>query len=555
MDARYLKRYQRALGGLYQTVLRAELTARYGVEWGPVVQGQAEIAAVPAVVVEAFSKRTGQVDALLPGKIAEFTVRNGRAPTGYEHAALVRQAALDSRAAKTGLVVGDLTRDWAAQAVALGWDRDRLARTVVPAGQIRDALARAGGLGVLGATRGWVDELGVAGGVFDQVTAMVTRASTWHRGDVLRAITDLAVPPVGVGGDRWAHLLEETADRFLVGRCLSLDPPPAGRVRGSDGRGVRLDPMIGAYTTAAILAQEEHLVTWTLDHTPDMPTLSGSTPRVLESGTRLDPDQHTAARVVAGGDRLVFVIGPAGTGKTSTLAVAVVDLEAQGRRVVGVAPSNQAAHVLQAETGMPADSVAKLLFEHQRPEGPPVGWRYPAGTTVVVDEAGMLNTGDLAQLVGLVDRYGWRLVLVGDPYQLAAVGRGGMFTELARHANPVELTRVRRFTQEWEGPASLALRHGDLGVVGTYEHHGRVTIGTFDDHVEHATRVWFAETRVGRTVAITAAIMRRSTGSTPGSRPCDSPTGISIRAGWSRVGEETGCIPVMWSLPDATSGP
>lgn len=48
LDARYVKRNQRALGGLYQSVLRAELTARFGVGWGPVVNGQAEIAGVDA---------------------------------------------------------------------------------------------------------------------------------------------------------------------------------------------------------------------------------------------------------------------------------------------------------------------------------------------------------------------------------------------------------------------------------------------------------------------------------------------------------------------------
>ena len=47
LDARYLKKHQRMLGGLYQSVLRNELTHRLGVEWGPIVKGQAEIAGVP----------------------------------------------------------------------------------------------------------------------------------------------------------------------------------------------------------------------------------------------------------------------------------------------------------------------------------------------------------------------------------------------------------------------------------------------------------------------------------------------------------------------------
>ncbi len=47
LDARYLKRHQRMLGGPYQSVLRAELTHRLGVEWRPIVNGQAEIAGIP----------------------------------------------------------------------------------------------------------------------------------------------------------------------------------------------------------------------------------------------------------------------------------------------------------------------------------------------------------------------------------------------------------------------------------------------------------------------------------------------------------------------------
>ena len=47
LDARYLKRHQRMLGGLYQSVLRSELTHHFGVAWGPIVNGQAEIAGIP----------------------------------------------------------------------------------------------------------------------------------------------------------------------------------------------------------------------------------------------------------------------------------------------------------------------------------------------------------------------------------------------------------------------------------------------------------------------------------------------------------------------------
>ena len=90
------------------------------------------------------------------------------------------------------------------------------------------------------------------------------------------------------------------------------------------------------------------------------------------TATGLDVLQADAAASVAGDDRLVLVVGPAGAGKTRMLAAAVNDLHAQRRPVFGVAPTAKAARVLERDTGMRADTVAKLLHEWQRPDRPPL---------------------------------------------------------------------------------------------------------------------------------------------------------------------------------------
>ncbi len=53
----------------------------------------------------------------------------------------------------------------------------------------------------------------------------------------------------------------------------------------------------------------------------------------------------------------------------------------------------------------------------------------------------MLNTADLHRLVVHAEQRQWRLALVGDPHQLQAVGRGGMFQELCYH-RPHDRTRT-----------------------------------------------------------------------------------------------------------------
>ena len=111
------------------------------------------------------------------------------------------------------------------------------------------------------------------------------------------------------------------------------------------------------------------------------------------------------------------------------LAAAVDDLTQQGRVVFGVEPTAKAAHVLESEIAMASDTVAKLLHEWRRTDRPPERpWRLPVGATVIVDEAGMINTGDLHQLTHLADAQRWRLVLVGDPRQLQVEPRRNCWT-------------------------------------------------------------------------------------------------------------------------------
>ena len=109
------------------------------------------------------------------------------------------------------------------------------------------------------------------------------------------------------------------------------------------------------------------------------------TPSATISDTALDDGQHASASAVAGHDRLVLVVGPAGAGKTRMLQAAVSDLHAQRRAVMGLAPTAKAARVLETETGMPTDTVAKLLYELDRPDSDDSWWDAGPGMTVIVE--------------------------------------------------------------------------------------------------------------------------------------------------------------------------
>ena len=154
---------------------------------------------------------------------------------------------------------------------------------------------------------------------------------------------------------------------------------------------------------------------------------------------------------------------------------------------------------------MHADTVAKLLHEWARPDGPGRQWCLPSGTTVIVDEAGMLSTPNLQCLTQLSTSQRWRLVLVGDHRQLQAVGRGGLFAEICATGRTIELEHIHRFSHVWEAAASLRLCHGDLRALDAYETHQRIIPGTFAEHLETIADVWMQRHAAGETVAITAA--------------------------------------------------
>ncbi|MDT4979760.1 MAG: hypothetical protein QOG07_1639, partial [Pseudonocardiales bacterium] len=187
----------------------------------------------------------------------------------------------------------------------------------------------------------------------------------------------------------------------------------------------------------------------------------------------LDEGQCAAVAALTSSAPLVVVEGAAGVGKTAMLAAARAELEAVGERLLVVTPTLKAAQAASREVGARAGSVAWLVYQH--------GWRWdehgswtrltigqadPAsgvvyrgpnadavlsvGDVLVVDEAGMLDQDTALALLTLADDHHARVALIGDRYQLPAIGRGGVLEHAHRFADPgvlVELDTVHRFTR------------------------------------------------------------------------------------------------------------
>jgi ATP-dependent exoDNAse (exonuclease V) alpha subunit len=123
---------------------------------------------------------------------------------------------------------------------------------------------------------------------------------------------------------------------------------------------------------------------------------------------------------------------------------------------------------------------------------------------VIVDEAGTVSTPKLAALARLADDRAWRVVMVGDPRQFSAVGRGGMFAHLIDTHSAIELDHIHRFTHQWEADATRRLRQGDIGVLAEYQRHGRLHNGTPDTMETAIVDAWYQARWRGESVALMA---------------------------------------------------
>ena len=183
----------------------------------------------------------------------------------------------------------------------------------------------------------------------------------------------------------------------------------------------------------------------------------------------LDSGQAELVKALAtSGARIQVALAPAGSGKTTAMATLAKAWRSGGGHVIGLAPTAVAADELGQAIDTPAETVAKFLHSAMAAASdgrvaafPPIGPR----TLVVIDEAGMVGTKDLAAVVDRVLERGGSVRLVGDDQQLTAVAASGVFRDLAEQGaalgTTVRLTELHRFSDAEEAAATLGIRSGD----------------------------------------------------------------------------------------------
>ena len=480
-----------------------------------------EIKGVDQKLCRAFSSRRQMVEARRDELLAQYRDKHGRAPTQAVQYALLQQATLDTREGKQEpRSLAEHQRTWRALAAR------QLGSVSAVDAMVADALSPAartesGQNPVLTVREMDTIETESARAI---VTVSDVRATWTHahvRAAVEAQLTDVAFATQTARDAAVTAVVDHAVghDSLALSTPETIETPTALR-RDSDGMSVLDRHGELLHTSTAMLAAEEQVVA--AAHTPTAEFTSGAQLRDViaahEAATDrpLNPGQVALAEHFCLSGQLVAAgVGPAGTGKTTSMQAVTKAWQSSGRQVIALAPSSVAAETLGEEIGARGHTLASLTY---RWRGKMAHMGFAArdagtlpvtiqpGAMLLLDEAAMASTKDVAALVEIARDRGAIVRMVGDPAQLDAVESGGLMRLVASETHAPELTDVVRFGDDTaQAEASIALRSGDRAGLDFHTEKGWIHGGAREDMTAAAVRDHLADTAAGRNSIVLAS--------------------------------------------------
>lgn len=404
LDSLNFFRFKMAVGNIYRSELAKEVQrAGYQVERTH-TDGRFELVGVPQGVRDFFSSRRSEIE-------------KSMAERGIEGSRLSEQAALKTRNAKETVPRADLLPKWESQVESMGFDPQGL----VPADKATPQPAPESALNPKKAVEEAINRLAENEHVFSHANLLQwSLAYTMGSGDV------------------------KTIERAIVEakRSGSLEAVPLGDMKG--------------WTTPRARGQEQKVLDAVKETRGAVPAIASmrEVDRALKDTTLSEGQRRAVELIATAKDRFVGVVGRPGTGKTFMLDTARKIIEAKGYQVVGMAQNAEAARQLGGDANMAATTIQKhlnglggdlaRLSKASPREAAKIRSQY-SKQVWMLDEGSQVGSGLMRRLTYAADRLGARMVLVGDPKQLAAIEAGKPYVKMMNAGMKyAEIDEIRR---------------------------------------------------------------------------------------------------------------
>ena len=437
------------IGAVYHAYMRAGLEKiGYQVETGG-KHGTFEITGVPQKVIDAFSQRRADIVAAAQS-------------LGIKSAQGMREVTARTRDPKLGLDNRDtLRQDWIDKAKALGFDGKDLLSAAERVTRAHDHDASRSPLerGADAIRAAVASAREIVGNYLATPDPLVDRAVTRLAGTPADARAQFAVASaVRILATREAafdvhRLAKQALDLGLKGvtidhverrieRLVATERLIPGQVRQHDTT-YRMVP------TPDSLRTEERIIATIDKERGTIPSIVAPdrAPTLLQAASPhdLNAGQLAAATlIVSGTDRIAFVQGVAGAGKSTVLEAAARTLEGEGRRLHGLAFQNKMVADMKAGAGIEAQTIASFVWQGERhlafPDTPAAQAKRDEmkNTVLVVDEMSMVSNDDLLRLFEVAAALGVEAIRgVGDKQQLMPINAGKAFSVVQAAGAPV----------------------------------------------------------------------------------------------------------------------
>ncbi|MFT7430262.1 MAG: conjugative relaxase-like TrwC/TraI family protein [Colwellia sp.] len=414
IETRYLFLWQRSATAFY----RAELAYRL-MQLGFVLEPDGDafhIVGIPKHVCKHFSKRAQDIKAEL-----------NKAGIASSSSAAGDFIKLDTRTKKQQVNRAELTERWHREMDERGFTLDDLEQLIEhPPKQI---------------------ELPASAFIFDEqsiLEVLSERQAVFRKQDIYQTACELAQ----FSGENTTYVNDIVKTLLADEQMVSL---------GQDHKRNIL------YTTQGQLRAERSLVDAAKalrsreDFVLNVETIEHVIEQAEESGFKLSDEQLEAVLDLCAPNAFATLQGAAGSGKTVLQQIVSNTYKKHGFKVIGAAVSKQAADTLATETGMKTFTLAKLLNEIEQRRKP-----LNDKTVLVVDEAGLLNSHDLAKLLKAASFARCKVILSGEDKQLDAISHGGALRYLSQPEvlGTSRIETIRRQRKSWAKASVMALRNG-----------------------------------------------------------------------------------------------
>ncbi|WP_435022767.1 MobF family relaxase (plasmid) [Tundrisphaera sp. TA3] len=472
VDSTFLYHVKMAAGAIYRAALADQMQKLgFQVEQRPLGSSIGfELAGIPSKLIEEFSKRRAEIEAVMDLRAGSLDASSAK------YAELIAKET--RRTKETEKPRAELIAEWKKVGLEFGVTEAVIGRLLKPHQKLTPE------------ERAERKEK-----IYQEaVSALSENYSHWNETELTKAVAERSAGRISARDVR--ELMEQ---KLRSPELISLGPIK------TESRNTKqkqyIERIEERFTTPEIrrierqmLQDVEFIVRGPRSGTPAR-HIEAALKHTADHGKKLDPEQAKAVQELCSGPGVRLLRGVAGSGKTTTLKTCVDAWrrEDPNRLIWGCAVAGAAMQRLKEGVGKGIDCETLQSTLYQLDKG---RLKLDAKSVVLVDEAGMLGTNQLAKLIEHVKKApGARLILVGDDKQLQPISAGGPFKYLASVLGTSLLTKIRRQDDPWARDAVKAMERGDAdAAIKAYINNGRFHLAkTRPETMDRLLEQWKAD--------------------------------------------------------------